>query len=114
MQRMKIFRQFSPAVTLFLARMAAFSASRWHSASARKNSFRDKSCSLKTKLGCGLGLQAAKVVNNPINRMRNMAGNNQGLNNAPKSELEKDRERQLNTLIDLSETFALSLFLDLG
>src|SRR5918998_6865400 len=62
MQRMKIFRQFSPAVTLFLARMAAFSASRWHSASARKKSFRDKFCSLKTKLGCGLGLQADRIV----------------------------------------------------
>jgi hypothetical protein len=54
------------------------------------------------------------MVNEPINRMRNVVEKNPGSNDPLEAGLEKDRERQLNTLISLSETFALSLFLDLG
>jgi phage-related minor tail protein len=44
----------------------------------------------------------------PISRMRNVVDKGQVLN-APKSEPEKDRERQLNTLIGLSDKFGDSL-----
>jgi hypothetical protein len=54
------------------------------------------------------------MVNEPINRMRNVVEKNPGSNDPLEAELKIGRERQLNTLISLSETFALSLFLDLG
>jgi hypothetical protein len=49
------------------------------------------------------------MVNEPINRMRNVVEKNPGSNDPFEAELEKDRERQLNTLIGLSDKFGDSL-----
>jgi phage-related minor tail protein len=54
-------------------------------------------------------LQAAKMVNEPINRMRYVVEKNPGSNDPLEAELKKDRERQLNTLIGLSDKFGDSL-----
>src|SRR5919107_311969 len=49
------------------------------------------------------------MVNEPINRMRNVVEKNPGSNDPLEAELKKDRERQLNTLIGLSDKFGDSL-----
>jgi hypothetical protein len=49
------------------------------------------------------------MVNELINRMRNVVEKNPGSNDPLGAELKKDRERQLNTLIGLSDKFGDSL-----
>lgn len=112
MQRMKIFLHLSPAVMPLDACIATFSASKSHSASAWEYCFWDRPGALKIKSGLGFGLQAVNIVsgNTQKQERRFMSDNNRASkDNLSKSDLEKDRERQLNTLIGLSDKFGDSL-----
>ncbi|MBA1158052.1 hypothetical protein [Microvirga mediterraneensis] len=112
MQSTKIFRQFSPAVMLFLAWIAAFSASNSHPAPAREYCCCDKPCASKTKSGLAVVLQPASNVSGKIKdtEKRRTADNKQVWKDcSPESEIKKDRARQLTTLIGLSEKFGDSL-----